>query len=338
MQIPVYLVNENYGDRYFDVVNALDEAQQIYFAYNLLLERISASKTEGIPFVIGETGFGAGRVLVALLEYLHVNQVKDVDIIYNTVELHPISKERMRDILSSFYKRAAGEIDALVEAYQDMDTTVPGWHMAVLQHPIGRITLKLWIGEALEMVDALDTSCDVWFLDGHSPKKNPSIWRPELLHAIGGKTNINGACSTFTVASAVKKSLLEAGFQLHIHAGCGGKKESLQGIKTPKKRLLRHMVLFRYVQTAASDDITRITAAFGLLSTQISTILDFEWGENNSPEGINQGYTHCYMLSFSSEKDRDDYLVHPAHEIFKQTIDGFIESALVVDYWLNTLS
>ena len=41
MLIPSYLVNEQFDDRYFDVVNALDEAQQIYFRNNNLIERIT---------------------------------------------------------------------------------------------------------------------------------------------------------------------------------------------------------------------------------------------------------------------------------------------------------
>ncbi len=51
--------------------------------------------------------------------------------------------------------------------------------------PFGILTLNLWIGEALEMVHALTIPCDAWFLDGHGPKKNPDMWRHELLMAIG---------------------------------------------------------------------------------------------------------------------------------------------------------
>ena len=47
--------------------------------------------------------------------------------------------------------------------------------------PFGIVTLNLLIGEALEMVHALTIPCDAWFLDGHGPKKNPDMWRRELL-------------------------------------------------------------------------------------------------------------------------------------------------------------
>jgi tRNA 5-methylaminomethyl-2-thiouridine biosynthesis bifunctional protein len=118
-----------------------------------------------------------------------------------------------------------------VEAYRSIDINVPGWHSIIIQKSFGTIELNLWIGEALEMVEALQKNCDVWFLDGHGPKKNPSIWRPELLMEIGRKTKTGGSCSTFTVASVVKSALSAAGFTLKKLPGCGGKKDVLQGVK-----------------------------------------------------------------------------------------------------------
>ena len=230
MLIPSYLVNEHFDDRYFDVVNALDEAQQIYFSNNNLIERIAMGIELETPFVIGETGFGAGRVVVSLMEFMKGSGLKNVSIEYYSVELYPLSPERMLSILSGFRDRVGEEIDTLVGAYRSVDINAIGWHQMKLQLPFGTIELKLWIGEALEMVEALEKSCDVWFLDGHSPKKNPSIWRPELLMAIAQKTKIGGTCATFTVASTVRRGLMAAGFTLKRHPGCGGKKEVLQGL------------------------------------------------------------------------------------------------------------
>lgn len=232
MLIPPYLVNMKFDDRYFDVVNALDEAQQIYFKNNMLFERISKSIAAGTPVVIGETGFGAGRIVVALMEFIEKSGLKNVNIEYNSVELFPINHTRMLQILDGFRERAGDKIDALLESYQSIDITEAGWHTIKINQDFGTIELKLWIGEALEMVNALEKPCDVWFLDGHSPKKNPSIWRPELLIAIGNKTKTGGTCATFTVSSAVKNALAAAGFEIKKLPGCGGKKEVLQGVKS----------------------------------------------------------------------------------------------------------
>lgn len=231
MLIPSYLVNEKFDDRYFDVVNALDEAQQIYFRNNNLIERITIAREEGIPFIIGETGFGAGRVVLSLMEFMEKSGLKDIFIEYNSVELYPMSPDRMLNILNGFRDRVGDGIDILVDAYRSIDITVSGWHSVKIQQSFGTLELNLWIGEAFEMVSSLDKPCDVWFLDGHSPKKNPSIWRPELLMEIGKKTKIGGTCATFTVAGIVKRALIDAGFTIKKHPGCGGKNEVLQGVK-----------------------------------------------------------------------------------------------------------
>lgn len=231
MFIPDYLVNKEFDDRYFDVVNAIDEAQQIHFTNNNILDRIKAEYESKAPFVIGETGFGAGRIVISLMEYLNKSRLKNITIEYNTVELFPMSPERMLNILSGFKNRVDSEINALINAYKVIDINAMGWHKMKIDQPFGCLYLNLWIGEALEMLNSLESLCDTWFLDGHSPKKNPLMWRPELLMEVGRKTKIGGTCSSFTVSGSVRRSLLEAGFNVVKLPGYGGKKEVLQGVK-----------------------------------------------------------------------------------------------------------
>ena len=67
----------------------------------------------------------------------------------------------------------------------------------------------------------------------------------------------------------------------------------------------------------------------------IKEIKDFEWGTNNSPENLNAGLTHCFFLSFNSEKDRDVYLPHPAHKAFGAILKPYLDKVIVVDYWVK---
>jgi tRNA 5-methylaminomethyl-2-thiouridine biosynthesis bifunctional protein len=231
MQVPPYLVNEHYNDRYFDVVNAIEEAKQIYFQGNNIAEILLVKEPKKKIFRIGETGFGAGRLLVALLDFLDNYDFTGLTIEYNSVELHPITSDRMASILEGFRTTVGPLIDLLVRSYRRIEITRPGWHQVRLTRPFGVLILNLWIGEALEMVRALATPCDAWFLDGHGPKKNPSIWRPELLLAIGEKTRGRGTCATFTVAGAVRRGLIAAGFSVERRPGFGGKKSVLAGVK-----------------------------------------------------------------------------------------------------------
>jgi len=231
MQIPLYLVNEHYDDRYFDVVNAIEEARQVYFQGSGLLDMLSAFGPRKKEVRIGETGFGAGRLLVTLLDYLDKSGLTDIAITYHSVELHPVTCDRMASILEGFRPQLGPLIDLLVQAYGHLEITKQGWHQTRLTRPFGSLTLNLRIGEALDMVNELTKPCDIWFLDGHGPKKNPSIWRHELLLAIGRKTATEGTCATFTVAGAVRRGLVAAGFAVEQRPGFGGKKSVLKGIK-----------------------------------------------------------------------------------------------------------
>jgi Stress responsive A/B Barrel Domain len=96
---------------------------------------------------------------------------------------------------------------------------------------------------------------------------------------------------------------------------------------------LRHVVLFSFKSTSSAADVKSVEDAFRKLPSQIKEIKDFEWGKNNSPEGINQGFTHCFLVTFTSEKDREVYLPHPAHKAFVEVLKPHLDKVLVIDYW-----
>ncbi|MFM2363115.1 MAG: hypothetical protein RLZZ316_2017 [Bacteroidota bacterium] len=99
------------------------------------------------------------------------------------------------------------------------------------------------------------------------------------------------------------------------------------------KKLLRHVVLFSFKEGSTPQQIKTVTDAFAALPQKIKEIKDFEWGTNNSPESLNQGYTHCFFVSFASEKDRAVYLPHPAHLAFVEVLKPILGNVLVIDYW-----
>jgi hypothetical protein len=103
--------------------------------------------------------------------------------------------------------------------------------------------------------------------------------------------------------------------------------------KDMKDPVLRHVVLFKFKDSATTDDIMKVCKAFEGLQNEIDEIKAFEWGENNSPEGLNQGLTHCFLADFESEGDRDAYLIHPAHKKFGSLLGPFLDKVTVVDYW-----
>jgi len=104
---------------------------------------------------------------------------------------------------------------------------------------------------------------------------------------------------------------------------------------TMKKKQLRHVVLFKFKESATPEDIAKVEDAFTALPGKIPQIKDYEWGINNSPEGLDKGFTHCFFLTFDSEEDRAIYLPHPDHKAFGGVLGPFLEDVLVLDYWNN---
>jgi hypothetical protein len=100
-----------------------------------------------------------------------------------------------------------------------------------------------------------------------------------------------------------------------------------------KTKVLRHVVLFKFRDDASAADVQKVEDAFRQLKPKIKLIKDFEFGKNNSPEKLDQGFTHCFFVTFASEKDRDDYLVHPDHKAFVEILKPYLDKVLVVDYW-----
>ena len=106
-----------------------------------------------------------------------------------------------------------------------------------------------------------------------------------------------------------------------------------QAQKKSSAKVLRHVVLFKFQDSAKPEDVKKVEDAFIALKGKIKLIKDFEWGTNTSPEGLNQGLTHCFLATFASDKDRDDYLVHPDHKAFVEVLKPHLDKVTVIDYW-----
>lgn len=97
--------------------------------------------------------------------------------------------------------------------------------------------------------------------------------------------------------------------------------------------VLRHVVLFSFNESSSAKEIASIEKAFSALPSKIKEIADYEWGLNNSPEGLNKGLTHCFLVTFKTEADRQAYLPHPDHKAFVDLLGPHVKDVLVVDYW-----
>ena len=92
-------------------------------------------------------------------------------------------------------------------------------------------------------------------------------------------------------------------------------------------------MFFRFKKDASKSDVEKIEQAFAALPSKIDAIKDFEWGKNNSPEKHDDGFTHCFMVTFDSEEGRAEYLPHADHQAFVEILKPVLDAPRVLDFW-----
>lgn len=112
--------------------------------------------------------------------------------------------------------------------------------------------------------------------------------------------------------------------------------------------LLKHIVLFQYREAITPAQRQEVEDRFHALRTSTRRgkeyILNIESGPQNSPEGLHRDLEHGFIVTFSSEGDRNYYLGEPlvtdpefydrAHHEFKQFVGHHLKpnGVLVFDF------
>lgn len=99
------------------------------------------------------------------------------------------------------------------------------------------------------------------------------------------------------------------------------------------KGSLYHVVSIKFKADAKPEQIKAVEEAFRALKEKIPGITSLHWGTNVSPEKLNKGFTHCFVLTFASDKDRDAYLTHPEHRAFGRVLGPVLDEVFVIDFW-----
>jgi Stress responsive A/B Barrel Domain len=97
--------------------------------------------------------------------------------------------------------------------------------------------------------------------------------------------------------------------------------------------MIKHVVLMKLSDAKSA---TEIITALKNLQSQIPGIIQFSCGTNNSPEGLQRGFTHGFTVDFVDSAARDAYLPHPAHQkvgaMIVAACKGGIDGVLVLDW------
>ncbi len=95
---------------------------------------------------------------------------------------------------------------------------------------------------------------------------------------------------------------------------------------------IQHMVLVKIKPEVTPEKITELFNQLAELQQLIPGITYFSGGPYSSSEGLNQGYTHGFLMTFESVDARDAYLPHPEHERVKATLLPCIDGVIAFDF------
>ncbi len=98
-------------------------------------------------------------------------------------------------------------------------------------------------------------------------------------------------------------------------------------------KVLRHVVLFAFKDTSSEADIQDVVATFLALKDQIDVVISMDGGKDVSNEGLQDGFTHAFTVTWKDEAGRAAFGLHPAHQAFVEKVSPHAEKVLVVDYW-----
>ncbi len=101
------------------------------------------------------------------------------------------------------------------------------------------------------------------------------------------------------------------------------------------QKALNHIVCFQFKDEIPMERRQQAVSDFLALKEEIPEIKSFEGGENISTEGLDKGFTHCFILGFADEAARDIYVPHPAHKKLAAKNKPLMKDLVVVDVWVN---
>ncbi|MGO1162100.1 Dabb family protein [Brucella pseudogrignonensis] len=100
--------------------------------------------------------------------------------------------------------------------------------------------------------------------------------------------------------------------------------------------MLRHIVLVKFRSEVLAAEIDAALDQVAALREKIDGIVGISAGANISPEALEKGFRHGFVVDFTDEAARDAYLTHPDHVVvggkLVELAEGGIDGILVFDY------
>ena len=209
--------SKEYADRYYSEGNPEDECKHVYLTANGLPDRwITPTERR---FIIAEIGFGFGLNFI-LSAALHTELKIQNHLHYIAFEKSPPSKEHAFKFFSNFPK-----LQTFSDIYlEKIPKLIRGCHRIQFSE---NVTLDLHYGDVRHEISDLYTKrlkISAWFVDGFSPKNNPSIWSDFVCRKISQLSGHGTTLSSYSAAGSFRRNLIFNGFEVKKAAGYGRKR------------------------------------------------------------------------------------------------------------------
>jgi len=96
--------------------------------------------------------------------------------------------------------------------------------------------------------------------------------------------------------------------------------------------MVRHYGMFQFHPEITPVQIDECFSEMRGMVGKIPGLLSMEHGPYESSEGLNDGFTHGFVMTFSSPEERDAYLPHEEHERVKTVVVPRLARVIVFDF------
>ena len=221
------LYSSRFQQTYHSLHGALAEADHLY----VYLSRVRPVLVERGHASVLEVGFGTGLNLIATLRACsHIAGT----LRYVSMEPFPLTPDAIDAVgyagllsgaESEWYRSFMGRLATAPEGeLVCAETRIEGLHL----------DLRVWRGAWADLPATL-TNFDAVYQDAFSPESCPELWTPEHFAQVRERLRDGvGTLATYSCASAVRRAIAAAGWEVQrVQGPAGGKREVLQAMCNP---------------------------------------------------------------------------------------------------------
>ena len=215
------------GQTFHPVIGPAAEARAVHVAGTRLIERANAQP--GVPFVLWDVGLGAAANALTAIDALRAESVpRQSDVLLHSFD-HTLAALDFALAHAAVLVYPHGQ-EASLRALRDAGRVEVGL-------PAGCLRWQLSLGDfpALLAGEADLPAPHAVFYDPYSPTANPEMWTVETFALLFRRLRADVPCllTTYTRSTAVRVTLLLAGFHVGLGGASGEKDETTVATNMP---------------------------------------------------------------------------------------------------------